>query len=48
MNITIDDLHTLPKKMFENYLNKIQKKTNGKLIIKEYPTASGMLVTLSH
>ena len=40
MNITIDDLHTLPKKMFENYLNKIQKKTNGKLIIKEYPTAS--------
>ena len=40
MNITIDDLHTLPKKMFENYLTKIQKKTNGKLIIKEYPTAS--------
>ena len=40
MNITIDDLHSLPKKMFENYLTKIQKKTNGKLIIKEYPTAS--------
>ncbi len=40
MNITIDDLHTLPKKMFEGYLNKIQKKTNGKLIVKEYPTAS--------
>ena len=40
MNITIDDLHTLPKKMFEGYLTKIQKKTNGKLIVKEYPTAS--------
>tara|TARA_R110001592_G_scaffold52601_3_gene161010 strand:- start:5865 stop:7265 length:1401 start_codon:yes stop_codon:yes gene_type:complete len=40
MNITIDDLHTLPKKMFESRLNNIQKKTNGKLIIKEYPTAS--------
>ena len=40
MNVTIDDLHTLPKKMFENYLSKIQKKTNGKLIVKEYPTAS--------
>ena len=26
--------------MFENYLSKIQKKTNGKLIVKEYPTAS--------
>ena len=37
MNITIDDLHTLPKKMFENYLNKIKKKTNGKLIIKRIP-----------
>ena len=40
MNITMDDLHTLPKKMFETQLSKIQKKTNGKLIIKEYPTAS--------
>ena len=40
MNVTIDDLHTLPKKMFETQLSKIQKKTNGKLIIKEYPTAS--------
>jgi len=40
MNVTIDDLHTLPKKMFENYLTKIQKKTNGELIVKEYPAAS--------
>ena len=40
MNVTIDDLHTLPKKMFENYLSKIQQKTSGKLIVKEYPTAS--------
>ena len=40
MNITMDDLHNLPKKMFTDRLSKIQKKTNGKLIIKEYPTAS--------
>ena len=40
MNVTIDDLHTLPKKMFESYLTRINKKTNGKLIVKEYPTAS--------
>ena len=40
MNVTIDDLHSLPKKMFESYLTKINKKTNGKLIVKEYPTAS--------
>ena len=36
MNITMDDLHTLPKNMFETKLSKIQNKTNGKLIIKEY------------
>jgi len=40
MNVTMDDLHSLPKKMFESYLTKINKKTNGKLIVKEYPTAS--------
>ena len=40
MNITMDDLHELPKKMFTDRLSKIQTKTNGKLIIKEYPTAS--------
>ena len=40
MNITMDELHDLPKEMFTDRLAKIQKKTNGKLIIKEYPTAS--------
>ena len=40
MNVTIDDLHSLPRKMFESYLTRINKKTNGKLIVKEYPTAS--------
>ena len=40
MNITIDDLHSLPKKMFEDKIRSISKKTVGKLVIKEYPTAS--------
>jgi replicative DNA helicase len=40
MNISMDDLHDLPKKMFKDKLSKIQSKTTGKLIIKEYPTAS--------
>ena len=26
MNVTMDDLHTLPKKMFESYLTKINKR----------------------
>ena len=40
MNVTIDDLHNLPKQMFEDRINRIKKKTEGKIIIKEYPTAS--------
>ena len=40
MNISMEDLHSLPKKMFENKIAQIQKNTGGKLIVKEYPTAS--------
>jgi len=40
MNVSMDDLHDLPRRMFESRVEKIQKKTEGKLIIKEYPTAS--------
>ena len=40
MNISMDDLHNLPKKMFESKIEKINSKTSGKLVIKEYPTAS--------
>ena len=40
MNISIPDLHELPKKMFDDKITKLQKKAKGKLIIKEYPTAS--------
>ena len=40
MNISIDDLHELPKQMYDDKIKSIQQKTNGQLIIKEYPTAS--------
>ena len=40
MNISMTDLHDLPIHMYENRIEKIRKKTQGKLIIKEYPTAS--------
>ena len=39
-DITIDDLHDMPKQLYDNKLDKLNQKTNGKLIIKEYPTAS--------
>ena len=40
LNIPIQQLSDLPKVMFEKKITNLSKKTQGKLIIKEYPTAS--------
>ena len=40
MNVPIQDLKELSQKMFEDRIEKINNKIQGKLIIKEYPTAS--------
>lgn len=39
MNVTLDELETLPKPIYDKKLDKVKGKTSGKLIIKEYPTA---------
>jgi replicative DNA helicase len=40
LNVNIKDIVDLPKSVFETKVNNIAKKTQGSLIIKEYPTAS--------
>ena len=40
LDVTIDDLHDMPKELYDNKMNKLRTKTSGQLIIKEYPTAS--------
>ena len=40
LNIPIQDLTDLPKPMFDKNVTNLSKKTQGQLIIKEYPTAS--------
>ena len=40
LDVTMDDLHALPKDIYNDRLKKVQDKTKGQLIIKEYPTAS--------
>ena len=40
LNVPIQDITDLPKVMFEDKVTNIAKKTQGTLIIKEYPTAS--------
>jgi replicative DNA helicase len=40
LNVPIQDITELPKQMFESKVTNLAKKTQGTLIIKEYPTAS--------
>jgi len=40
MNITLDDLKQLPKDLYDRKVASISKVTDGKLIVKEYPTAA--------
>ena len=40
LDTTIDDLHALPKDLYDSKILKVKNKTKGQLIIKEYPTAS--------
>ena len=40
LNVNTKDISELPKSVFDTKINNISKKTNGTLIIKEYPTAS--------
>ena len=40
MNVNIQELKDLSKSMFDQRIAKIRSKTEGRLIVKEYPTAS--------
>jgi len=40
LNCDIQNITELPKMMFDNKVTALSKKTQGKLIVKEYPTAS--------
>ena len=40
LDVNIRDLTDLPRVIFENKVTKLSEKTQGQLIIKEYPTAS--------
>jgi replicative DNA helicase len=40
LNVNIKDIGTLPESIFTSRIQEIGRKTHGRLIIKEYPTAS--------
>ena len=40
LNVPLDDLGSLSEDLYKKKINRVRKETAGKLIIKEYPTAS--------
>jgi len=40
LNVTLDDLRSLPESSYMKKMERVKNKTSGKLFIKEYPTAS--------
>ena len=40
MDISMDDLHDLPKQIYDTKLSRVASEFTGKLIIKEYPTST--------
>ena len=40
LNVSMNDLHTMTKGEYDRKFDTLKSKTHGKLIIKEYPTAS--------
>ena len=48
MNVTMDELGTMNKETYDRKLARVKNKTTGKLIIKEYPTASAGSANFRH
>jgi len=48
LDVTIDELREMPKDVFEKKITRVRKSTQGKLIIKEYPTASAHVGHFRH
>ena len=48
LDISLNDLQDLPKEMYDRKIKRVRDKTKGKLIIKEYPTASAHVGHLRH
>ena len=40
LDVTMEDLHDMPQQLYEGKIKKLREKTQGQLVIKEYPTAS--------
>lgn len=44
LNVKLDDLENLPKDVFDRKISRLKENVKGKLIVKEYPTASASAI----
>lgn len=44
LNVRLDDLMDLPKDLYDKKVGRLREMTTGKLIVKEYPTASASVI----
>ena len=48
LDIPVDELKLIPKDSYDKKINRLKKKTDGKLVIKEYPTACAGSANFRH
>jgi replicative DNA helicase len=48
LDIPVDELKIIPYDSYERKIDRLKRKTNGKLVIKEYPTASAGSANFRH
>jgi replicative DNA helicase len=48
LDIPVDELKIIPYDSYERKMDRLKRKTNGKLVIKEYPTASAGSANFRH
>lgn len=48
MGVSIQDLAIMPKDVFDKKIDRIKRSTQGKLVVKEYPTAAGSASHFRH
>lgn len=48
LDITLDDLETVPKETFDKRIDRVRNTTKGKLIVREYPTSQAHVGHFRH
>lgn len=48
LNLSLDEIRTIPETTYMNRIKTLRSKTQGRLVIKEYPTSTASALTFKH